>query len=79
MLTLVSVSKNVFFELIYTTQNSGHPPPIYYVSAAPLEVMHGPPRFPSHPTPKVISNLTPELVALRSNIVKQIEYYFRLV
>ncbi|CAL9135023.1 unnamed protein product [Musa textilis] len=52
----------------------GPPPPMYYVSAAPFEVMCGP-HFSSHPTP-VYPNLTPEMAALRSNIVKQIEYYF---
>ncbi|WOL14714.1 la-related protein 1A isoform X2 [Canna indica] len=52
------------------------PPPMYYVSTAPVEVMHGPPRVPSHPSPPVYSNQTPEVEALRANIVKQIEYYF---
>ncbi|XP_009416371.2 la-related protein 1A-like isoform X1 [Musa acuminata AAA Group] len=53
----------------------GPPPPMYYVSAAPFEVMCGP-HFSSHPPPPVYPNLTPEMAALRSNIVKQIEYYF---
>ncbi|RRT56044.1 hypothetical protein B296_00030783 [Ensete ventricosum] len=52
------------------------PPPMYYVSPAPLEMMHGPPRFSSHPSPPVYPSLTPEMAALRANIVRQIEYYF---
>lgn len=52
---------------------------MYYVPATTLEVMHGPPRFPSHPSPPVHPNMTQEMVALQTNIVKQIEYYFRLV
>ncbi|RRT79976.1 hypothetical protein B296_00012255 [Ensete ventricosum] len=55
--------------------NSGPPPPMYYVSAARFEVMCDP-RFSSHPPPPIYTNLTPEMAALRSNIVKQIEYYF---
>ncbi|XP_074571311.1 la-related protein 1A-like [Curcuma longa] len=51
-------------------------PPMYYVPASTLEVMHGPPRFPSHPSPPVHPNMTSETVALQTNIVKQIEYYF---
>ncbi|XP_065045239.1 la-related protein 1A-like isoform X1 [Musa acuminata AAA Group] len=55
---------------------TGPPPPMYYVSPAPLEMMHGPPRFSSHPSPPVYPSLTPEMAALRTNIVRQIEYYF---
>ncbi|XP_042460960.1 la-related protein 1A-like [Zingiber officinale] len=51
-------------------------PPMYYVPATTHEVMHGPPRFPSYPSPTVHPNMTQEMVALQANIVKQIEYYF---
>ncbi|XP_008804064.1 la-related protein 1A-like isoform X2 [Phoenix dactylifera] len=54
----------------------GPAPPMYYVSAAPLEMMRGPPHFVSHPPRPPYPILTPEALALRARIVKQIEYYF---
>ncbi|XP_073104324.1 la-related protein 1A isoform X2 [Elaeis guineensis] len=53
----------------------GPAPPMYYVSAAPLEMMRGP-HFVSHPPPPPYPIPTPEALALRASIVKQIEYYF---
>ncbi|KAJ0979096.1 hypothetical protein J5N97_014570 [Dioscorea zingiberensis] len=52
-------------------------PHMCYVSTAPLEMMRGPPppRYVSHPPPSH-PILNPEELALRTNIVKQIEYYF---
>ncbi|XP_038986931.1 la-related protein 1A-like isoform X2 [Phoenix dactylifera] len=53
----------------------GPAPPMYYVPAAPLEMMRGP-RFFSHPPPPTYPVVTQEPLDLRANIVKQIEYYF---
>ncbi|XP_073111183.1 la-related protein 1A isoform X3 [Elaeis guineensis] len=53
----------------------GPAPPMYYVPAAPLEMVRGP-RFFSHPPPPPYPVLTQEPLDLRANIVKQIEYYF---
>ncbi|XP_072984049.1 la-related protein 1A isoform X2 [Typha latifolia] len=50
--------------------------PMYYMPAAPLEMMRGPPRFITQPCPPTYPILTSEEVELRSKIVKQIEYYF---
>lgn len=55
----------------------GPAPPIYFVPAPPPpEMMRGPPRFVSHPPRPAYPVLSPETLALRANIVKQIEYYF---
>ncbi|XP_072977648.1 la-related protein 1A-like [Typha angustifolia] len=50
-------------------------PPMHYVPAAPMEMMRGP-RFVSHHPPPTYPVMTPELVALKTRIVNQIEYYF---
>ncbi|WOL16363.1 la-related protein 1A isoform X2 [Canna indica] len=50
------------------------PYPMYYVPGAPMEMRHGP-RFSPCAT-VVYHNMTPQVVALRNNLVKQIEYYF---
>nr|DAD43170.1 TPA_asm: hypothetical protein HUJ06_001400 [Nelumbo nucifera] len=53
------------------------PASMYYLPAAPPETIRGPPpRFIAHPPHHVFPIPTPETVALRANIVKQIEYYF---
>uniref|UniRef100_A0A5B7AK57 Putative la-related protein 1A n=1 Tax=Davidia involucrata TaxID=16924 RepID=A0A5B7AK57_DAVIN len=56
----------------------GGPGSIYYLSAAPPGSIRVPysPRFVPHPLNSGTSMLPPETLALRANIVKQIEYYF---
>ncbi|ONK67449.1 uncharacterized protein A4U43_C05F150 [Asparagus officinalis] len=52
------------------------PAPMYYASAPPPpEMMRGPPRFVLHPH-RPYPLPTQETLALRANIVNQIEYYF---
>ncbi|XP_039128157.1 LOW QUALITY PROTEIN: la-related protein 1A-like [Dioscorea cayenensis subsp. rotundata] len=55
----------------------GPAPRMYYVPTASLEMMRGPPppRYVSIPLPPA-PVFTPEELALRTSIVKQIEYYF---
>ncbi|XP_043723062.1 la-related protein 1A-like isoform X1 [Telopea speciosissima] len=51
--------------------------PVYYLPAAPPESIRGPPpRFIAHPPHPGFPIPAPETVALRTNLVKQIEYYF---
>lgn len=57
---------------------AGPPPPLYFMSAPPPpEMTRGPPRLVPHPPP--LYPIPPETLALRANIVKQIDYYFRWV
>ncbi|KAJ4979342.1 hypothetical protein NE237_010122 [Protea cynaroides] len=54
-----------------------HGAPMYYLPAAPAESIRGPPpRFIAHPPHPGFPIPAPETVALRTNIAKQIEYYF---
>ncbi|KAG5517275.1 hypothetical protein RHGRI_037882 [Rhododendron griersonianum] len=56
----------------------GPPGSIYWLPAAPpspIRLPH-PPRFVPHPLNTMPSTLPPETLALRANILKQIEYYF---
>eukprot|EP00262_Sarcandra_glabra_P007006 TRINITY_DN19565_c0_g1_i1.p1 TRINITY_DN19565_c0_g1~~TRINITY_DN19565_c0_g1_i1.p1 ORF type:complete len:1048 (+),score=188.56 TRINITY_DN19565_c0_g1_i1:248-3391(+) len=56
----------------------GPPPPMYYIPATPPESVRGPPpRYTPHPPhPGYPLPAAPETLALRANVVKQIEYYF---
>eukprot|EP00268_Persea_americana_P011018 TRINITY_DN14546_c0_g1_i3.p1 TRINITY_DN14546_c0_g1~~TRINITY_DN14546_c0_g1_i3.p1 ORF type:complete len:967 (+),score=186.90 TRINITY_DN14546_c0_g1_i3:325-3225(+) len=49
--------------------------PVYYVHVAPPESVRGP-HYISHPPHSVYPIPTPEALALRTSVVKQIEYYF---
>ncbi|KAK9664103.1 hypothetical protein RND81_14G019900 [Saponaria officinalis] len=53
--------------------------PVYYIAAPPPPgAIRGPfsPRFAPYPLNPVVTVMSPETLALRANIVKQIEYYF---
>lgn len=54
------------------------PVPMYYVSAGPPGSVRAafPPRFGPHPMNPWVPMLPPEMLSLRDNILKQIEYYF---
>ncbi|KAL7174478.1 hypothetical protein ACSBR2_033682 [Camellia fascicularis] len=56
----------------------GPPGSMYYLPAAPPGPIRlpQPPRFVPHPLNTMAYMATPETLALRANIVKQIEYYF---
>lgn len=49
---------------------------MYYVHVAPPDSVRGPPYIP-HPPHSIYPVATPDALALRANVVKQIEYYFR--
>lgn len=50
--------------------------PVYYFHVAPPDSVRGP-HYISHPPHSVYPIPTPEALALRTSVVKQIEYYFR--
>ncbi|KAG6605851.1 La-related protein 1A, partial [Cucurbita argyrosperma subsp. sororia] len=50
--------------------------PMYYVPVPHPDAIGRPPHFIPHPLNPRASMLPPEMLALRANIVKQIEYYF---
>lgn len=50
---------------------------MYYVPVPPPDAIGRPPQFIPHPITPRASMLPPDMLALRANIVKQIEYYFR--
>ena len=49
---------------------------MYYVPVPPPDAI-GRPQFIPHPINPRASMLPPDMLALRTNIIKQIEYYFR--
>lgn len=64
----------ILVDIVYI-YNAG-PAPVYYVPAPPPETIRGP-RFISHP-PHLAYPIPPlDPLALRANLLKQIEYYFR--
>ncbi|XP_038900553.1 la-related protein 1A [Benincasa hispida] len=50
--------------------------PMYYVPVPPPDAIGRPPQFIPHSINPRASMLPPDLLALRANIIKQIEYYF---
>ncbi|KAH9603926.1 hypothetical protein KSS87_018010 [Heliosperma pusillum] len=52
--------------------------PMYYIAAPPPGAIRGPfpPQFAPHPPNPMATVLSPEILALRASVVKQIEYYF---
>ncbi|KAL9241082.1 hypothetical protein vseg_015232 [Gypsophila vaccaria] len=52
--------------------------PVYFIAAPPPGAIRGPfpPHFAPHPLSPVGTIMSPETLALRANIVKQIDYYF---
>ncbi|KAK1293808.1 hypothetical protein QJS10_CPA16g01270 [Acorus calamus] len=52
-------------------------PPGYYVTAPHPDMLRGfPPQYVSHPPNPVYPVSNPETLALRANVIKQVEYYF---
>lgn len=84
---MTCISYHAFLFLLYyysicclhLRYDTGPPGSIYWLPAAPpspIRLPH-PPRFVPHPLNTMPSTLPPETLALRANILKQIEYYFR--
>lgn len=64
-------------QILMNALNSGPIPPMYYyVPAVPMDSMRGPPRYIQN-QPASSPVLSPEAAELRSNVLTQVEYYFR--
>lgn len=65
------------FQILINALNSGPIPPMYYyMPTVPMDSMRSPSHYiQNQPAPNPV--LSPEAAELRSNILTQVEYYFR--